>query len=39
MNDRIRSFLAMGLFVVLAIYVGWSGVRLSLLLWDRFVAS
>jgi hypothetical protein len=39
MNDRIRSFLAMALFVVLAVYVGWSGVRLALLLWQRFAAS
>jgi hypothetical protein len=39
MNDRIRSFLAMGLFAVLAVYVGWSGVRLALLLWQRFATS
>ncbi len=39
MNDRIRSFLAMGLFLVLAVYVGWSGLRLGLLLWQRFVAT
>jgi hypothetical protein len=39
MSDRVRSFLAMGLFVVLAGYVGWSGVRLALLLWQRFVPT
>lgn len=36
MNDRLRSILAMGLFAVLALYVGWSGLRLALLLWQRF---
>jgi hypothetical protein len=39
MNDRIRSLLAMGLFLVLAVYVGWSGLRLALLLWQRFAAT
>ena len=39
MNDRIRSVLAMGLFIVLAVYVGWSGVRLALVLWQRFAAG
>ena len=39
MNDRLRSFVAMGLFVVLALYVSWSGLRLALLLWQRFAAS
>ncbi|MFM1799464.1 MAG: hypothetical protein RLZZ117_1742 [Cyanobacteriota bacterium] len=39
MNDRIRSILAMGLFLVLAMYVGWSGLRLAFLLWQRFVAT
>jgi hypothetical protein len=36
MNDRLRSVLAMGLFVVLAGYVGFSAIRLGLLLWQRF---
>lgn len=36
MNDRLRSILAMGLFVVLAGYVGFSAVRLGLLLWQRY---
>ena len=39
MNDRLRSVLAMGLFVVLAGYVGWSGIRLALLLWQRLASS
>jgi hypothetical protein len=39
MNDRLRSVLAMGLFVVLAGYVGWSGIRLALLLWQRLGSS
>jgi hypothetical protein len=29
----------MGLFVVLALYVSFSGVRLALLLWQRFGAG
>jgi hypothetical protein len=36
MNNRLRDWLAMGLFVVLAGYVAFSGVRLALLLWQRF---
>jgi hypothetical protein len=39
MTDRIRSFLAMALVVVLAGYVGWSGLRLALLLWQRFAPA
>ena len=39
MNDRIRSVLAMALFVVLAGYVGFSAVRLGLLLWQRFAGA
>jgi len=39
MNDRLRSILAMGLFVVLAGYVSWSGLRLAILLWQRFGAA
>jgi hypothetical protein len=39
MNDRLRSVLAMGLFVVLAGYVGFSAIRLGLLLWQRFGAG
>ncbi|GDX71599.1 hypothetical protein LBMAG39_00320 [Cyanobium sp.] len=36
MNPRLRDWLAMGLFVVLAGYVSVSAVRLGLLLWQRF---
>jgi hypothetical protein len=39
MNERLRSVIAMGLFVVLASYVGFSAVRLGLLLWQRFGAG
>jgi hypothetical protein len=39
MNDRLRSVVAMGLFVLLAGYVGFSAVRLALLLWQRFGAA
>ena len=35
MNERLRSVIAMGLFVVLAGYVGFSAIRLGLLLWQR----
>ena len=34
--NRLRDALAIGLFVVLAGYVGYSGFRLALLLWQRF---
>lgn len=37
--DRLRSFLAMAVFVVLAGYVGFSAIRLGLLLWQRFTAG
>lgn len=39
MNERLRSVIAMGLFVVLASYLGFSAVRLGLLLWQRFGAG
>jgi len=39
MNLNLRSILAMGLFVVLAAYVGFSAIRLTLLLIERFGAS
>lgn len=39
MNERLRSILAMGLFIVLAGYVGFSAVRLGLLLWQRFAGA
>jgi hypothetical protein len=39
MNDRLRTTLSMVLFVVLAGYVGFSAIRLGLLLWQRFGAG
>ena len=33
--NKLRDVLAIGLFVVLAGYVGYSGFRLALLLWQR----
>lgn len=39
MTDRVRSLLAMALFVVLAGYVSWSGLRLALLLWQKFATT
>ena len=36
MPTKLREILAVGLFVVLAGYVGFSGIRLGLLLWQRF---
>lgn len=36
MNDRLRSILSLILFLVLAGYVGFSAIRLGLLLWQRF---
>jgi hypothetical protein len=39
MNSRLGSILSMALFVVLAGYVGFSAVRLGLILWQRFGAA
>jgi hypothetical protein len=39
MNARLGSILSMALFVVLAGYVGFSGVRLALLLWQRYAGA
>jgi hypothetical protein len=39
MNDRLRTWISMTLFVVLAGYVCFSAVRLALLLWQRFGAA
>ena len=39
MNERLRTVISMGLFVVLAGYVGFSGIRLGLVLWQRFGAG
>ena len=37
MPNHLRDVLAIGLFLVLAGYVGFSGIRLGLLLIERFV--
>jgi hypothetical protein len=37
--DRLRTVLAMALFVVLAGYVSFSAIRLGLVLWQRFAAG
>ena len=39
MNERLRSVISMGVFVLLAGYVGFSAIRLGLLLWQRFGAG
>jgi hypothetical protein len=39
MNARLQTILSMALFVVLAGYVGFSAIRLGLLLWQRFGAA
>ena len=39
MNERLRTVISMALFVVLAGYVGFSAIRLGLLLWQRFSAA
>jgi hypothetical protein len=39
MNQRFQTILSMALFVVLAGYVGFSAIRLGLLLWQRFGAG
>ncbi len=39
MNDRLRTAISLGLFVILAGYVGFSALRLGLLLWQRFGAG
>lgn len=39
MNERLGAILSMALFVVLAGYVTFSGVRLGVLLWQRFAGA
>tara|TARA_B100001939_G_scaffold170074_1_gene146699 strand:+ start:1691 stop:1813 length:123 start_codon:yes stop_codon:yes gene_type:complete len=36
MNQRLREIVSLALFVVLAGYVSFSGLRLGWLLWQRF---
>jgi hypothetical protein len=39
MNERFRTVVSMALFVILAGYVAFSGLRLGLLLWQRFAVT
>ena len=39
MNERLSSIVSIALFIVLAGFVGFSGVRLALLLWQRFAGA
>jgi hypothetical protein len=39
MNERLSSIVSIALFIVLAGFVGFSGVRLGLLLWQRFAGA
>ena len=39
LGERLRTIASMALFVVLAGYVGFSAIRLGLLLWQRFAVA
>ena len=39
LGERLRTIISMALFVVLAGYVGFSAIRLGLLLWQRFTPA
>ena len=39
LGDRLRTIVSMALFLVLAGYVGFSAIRLGLLLWQRFAPA
>jgi hypothetical protein len=39
MGERLQTIVSMALFVLLAGYVGFSAIRLGLLLWQRFGAG
>ena len=39
LSERLRTIVSMALFVVLAGYVGFSAVRLGLLLWQRLASA
>ena len=39
MNERFQAVASMALFVILAGFVAFSGLRLALLLWQRFAVS
>lgn len=36
MGNKLREGIAIGLFIVLASYVGFSLIRLGVLIWQRF---
>ncbi|GDX78033.1 hypothetical protein LBMAG41_31130 [Cyanobium sp.] len=39
LGERLRTVVSMALFLVLAGYVGFSAIRLGLLLWQRFAPA
>lgn len=39
MNERLRTWISMAIFLLLAGYVSFSGLQLGLLLWQRFNAG
>lgn len=39
LGERLRTIVSMALFMVLAGYVGFSAIRLGLLLWQRFAPA
>jgi len=39
LGERLRTVVSMALFLVLAGYVGFSAIRLGLLLWQRFALA
>jgi hypothetical protein len=39
LTERLRTIVSMALFVLLAGYVGFSAIRLGLVLWQRFAAA
>jgi hypothetical protein len=39
MNNQLRVWISMALFVVLAGYVSFSAIRLGVLLWQRYAGA
>ena len=39
MKEQLGSILSMALFVLLTVYVGFSGIRLLVMLWRRLAAA
>jgi hypothetical protein len=39
MKEQLGSILSMALFVLLTVYVGFSGIRLLVMLWQRLAAA